>query len=1060
MNESLRRTIHLFIFLGGLFLNITYLLADGLPPIVVNDTVFTLEDQSMDISILDNDSDPDGAIDSTSIVIIDEANNGTTIVDLVTGVVTYIPGSDFVGIDFFEYTVCDTEIPVLCDTAIVMITITSIPDTVYTTVPENSSVVVCTDTTTNIDGTITGVIVCEGSNHGTTTVAAEPCVEYTPDPGYFGPDTICVITATNLLFSDTTIIVVNVTIINDPPVAEDTTVTTLEDEPIMVCPVFTDVDGTGDSISVLSCGSDNGTGTITANDSCITYTTEADFVGTDSICYVICNAEGLCDTAVITINVNPVKDTAYIIPVQEDSVVTVCPDTLTNIEGAITSVTVCDGGDNGTTTVVTESCVEYTPDPGYFGPDTICVITATNLLLSDTSIIIVNVTDYNSRPIAIDDTVFTKHGIPIDIPVLNNDYDPDGIIDSTTLTIVNGANNGSTQVISNSITYTPNLNFIGIDSFEYAICDTGMPVFCDVAMVRINVTSDYRISGTVKIDSNYNCQVDVMEEIYSGLILSLVDDDNQFYGVSFADGSYSIYVDTPGNYALQSHLANDAWMSCIDNQIVNVGTVDTTLLDIPLQKIYDCSLLNVSVGNNFLRRCSYNPYTLHYSNSGTIDAEGVFIDFIKDPFMEIESPSQAYTQIGDTIRFNIDTVQANTSGIIYFSIYLNCNVDLGQNHCVEARIYPASYCEVIHPAWDNSSVAVSGSCENDTVVFRITNIGSAPMSKIQSYSVAEENVVFREGQFQLGIDEELILKEPAQGVTYYLMAEQSENHPGNSHPTAIVDGCNGLFTPSTANQLPLDDENYFVDIDCKPNIGSFDPNDKFADLIGYEENHYIWQNISLEYTIRFQNTGTDTAFMVVITDTLSPYVNPSTILPDPSSHNYTWDLTGQGVVTFTFTDIQLPDSNVDLEGSNGFVSFKISQQVDNPIGSVIENNAAIYFDFNEAVITNTVWHTVGEDFVERDIRVNVVYNELFEHVNIYPNPASSRIIIEISNHNSNEIYSIKIFNPIGEEVVNRKQMATDNHIQLNVSALAVGVYLLQLEGKDGKSLQAKIVVVE
>ncbi|MCI4667866.1 MAG: T9SS type A sorting domain-containing protein, partial [Bacteroidia bacterium] len=69
------------------------------------------------------------------------------------------------------------------------------------------------------------------------------------------------------------------------------------------------------------------------------------------------------------------------------------------------------------------------------------------------------------------------------------------------------------------------------------------------------------------------------------------------------------------------------------------------------------------------------------------------------------------------------------------------------------------------------------------------------------------------------------------------------------------------------------------------------------------------------------------------------------------------------VVRFRFDPIFLPDSTTDLEGSNGFVKFGIQMMPGLPLGSTIENKAAIYFDFNAPIITNTVVHTLAEPTV-------------------------------------------------------------------------------------------------
>lgn len=131
-------------------------------------------------------------------------------------------------------------------------------------------------------------------------------------------------------------------------------------------------------------------------------------------------------------------------------------------------------------------------------------------------------------------------------------------------------------------------------------------------------------------------------------------------------------------------------------------------------------------------------------------------------------------------------------------------------------------------------------------------------------------------------------------------------------------------------------------------VGSFDPNDKTVLPEGPTP-----ANIGeLDYLIRFQNTGTDTAFKVVVVDTLPSNLDPLSIKSVVASHAYKLSIKGN-ILTFTFDKIFLPDSFVNEKASHGFVRFKIRPQKWVYEGSFIFNKAAIYFDYNEPVITNT-----------------------------------------------------------------------------------------------------------
>ncbi len=139
---------------------------------------------------------------------------------------------------------------------------------------------------------------------------------------------------------------------------------------------------------------------------------------------------------------------------------------------------------------------------------------------------------------------------------------------------------------------------------------------------------------------------------------------------------------------------------------------------------------------------------------------------------------------------------------------------------------------------------------------------------------------------------------------------------------------------------------------------AYDPNDKQvyprrSEQPPFDANYTLLDE-RLEYTIRFQNTGTDTAFNIVIRDTLSSNLNWATFLPGSASHPCEATLHDDGLLEFHFRHIMLPDSNVNEPGSHGYVNFSIFAKQNLPEGTPIENSAGIYFDFNPPVVTNTV----------------------------------------------------------------------------------------------------------
>ncbi len=140
---------------------------------------------------------------------------------------------------------------------------------------------------------------------------------------------------------------------------------------------------------------------------------------------------------------------------------------------------------------------------------------------------------------------------------------------------------------------------------------------------------------------------------------------------------------------------------------------------------------------------------------------------------------------------------------------------------------------------------------------------------------------------------------------------------------------------------------------------SYDPNDLTPTPVGYAEPHFILAGQRMQYRVRFQNTGNLPAEDILIMDQVDPQVfDLSTFQPLYGSDSYTACLHDDGTIDFIFNDIYLPDSENDEEGSHGFVIYEIFAREDVAPGTVLLNQANIFFDSNPAIITNETFHTI------------------------------------------------------------------------------------------------------
>ncbi len=568
-------------------------------------------------------------------------------------------------------------------------------------------------------------------------------------------------------------------------------------------------------------------------------------------------------------------------------------------------------------------------------------------------------------------------------------------------------------------------------------------------------TTTMQIKGNVYQDMNQNCVQDIGDQ---GIQQYVVEATGPYNYIEFTDanGDYAMDIIDTGQYTVRVY-NQTYWDSanCSYNSFsTHLGAYyDTVTVDFARAASLDCELMTVDVSTPILRRCFDNVYTVTYCNTGTEDALNAYVEVEFDDDFQVNSSDIPWNtpQVGNLYVFDLGTVPYNSCGSFEIHTTLDPNCDttvIGQTHCVAAHIYPDSSCFPVDPNWDGASIRVDAECINgDSILFTIENVGTGDMIGPLNYYVVEDNIMLYNNTYQLNSGQLFQFYQPTHGgATYRLTAEQSPGHPWSDDPvTVFIEGCTSQSTFNLGFVTPFSnsDEEPFLSIDCQENIGSYDPNDKRVFPAGYGPSHYITVDDRLNYHIRFQNTGTDTAFTVVILDTLSPYVNITTLVPGTSSHPYVMDVVGNNVLRFTFNNILLPDSFVNEPASHGFVKFSIEQQPNNPLGTVIENSAAIYFDFNEPVITNTAFSTIGEDFIE--VSVDERWKDRLT-IEVYPNPFVERAMFNLSEQF--EDLNFEVYNLMGAQV-RTQHFDRVKQFEFYREGLPAGVYLFQLSS-DGQ----------
>ena len=490
-------------------------------------------------------------------------------------------------------------------------------------------------------------------------------------------------------------------------------------------------------------------------------------------------------------------------------------------------------------------------------------------------------------------------------------------------------------------------------------------------------------------DWNQNCQKEPDEPLLNigqiPLLFNLLEDGSIIDAVSYQrapsiNGQYTIsvidireregviefggelvVVDPEKNYSVEVVPQLGFFDNCNASYIVPIENWEGYQLELPIQLEETCPSLTVDVSTPFLRRCFSNRVYIRYNNLGVL-AEQTNITLTIDEFLKLETSSIPFTKINETtFLFDLGEVASFENGLFWIETSVSCESTLGQTHCIEVDIFAANECveNTVFPKID-----VNGACRGNEVQFKIKNVGKEDMLREEQYIVIEDVIMLKSGKYQLNAGGEEVINLPASDKNYRLEAYIKKNEEEQLSAVSFVEGCtrsDGVEN-DPINIFPIETEDLSNSIECLPNIGSFDPNDKHAFPSGVGEDNFIRPNIPIKYKIRFQNTGTDTAFNVVIKDTISQDLDLVTFRVGVSSHPFTYRIDGQ-LVEFRFNDILLPDSATNEPASHGFITFYLDQVKDLPDGSLIENRAGIYFDFNEPIITNYASHQVQRNFI-------------------------------------------------------------------------------------------------
>ncbi|MFN8469350.1 MAG: Ig-like domain-containing protein [Caldilineaceae bacterium] len=463
----------------------------NVPPVANPQIVPTAEDTAVNITLTATDANGD----TLSYSIVTQPAHGT-----VTGTapnVTYTPAANYAGTDSFTFMANDGQAD--SNVATVTINVTAVNDA---PVADNQTVSTQEDTALNI--TLTGSDV-EGNPltysivtqpaHGTLSGTA-PNVTYTPAANYAGTDSFTFKASDGTADSNVATVSINVTAVNDAPVANDVSASTAEGLPVNVTMTATDVDGDPLSYTVVT-GPTHGV--LSVAGAVVTYTPQAGYTGLDSFTFLANDGTVDSNVATATINVGAANNA----PVADDQSVATAEDAAVNI-----TLTATDGDGNPLSYSVvaqpthgtlsgTAPNVTYTPAANYAGTDSFTFKANDGLADSNVATVTIVVNAVNDTPVANNQTVSTAEDTSVNITLTASDVDGDAL----TYEVVTPPQHGTLQGGGSALTYTPAANFFGTDTFTFKANDGQVDSNLATVTIQVSAVNDAPVASNQTINA-------------------------------------------------------------------------------------------------------------------------------------------------------------------------------------------------------------------------------------------------------------------------------------------------------------------------------------------------------------------------------------------------------------------------------------------------------------------------------------------------------------------------------------------------------------------------------
>ena len=611
-------------------------------PVANNDSYNTNEDSALNVSapgVLSNDTDIDSP--SLTAVLVSGPNNGSLTLN-PDGWFSYTPNLNFNGSDSFTYKANDGTAD--SNVATVTIGVDAVNDA---PVAANDTYVTHEDTPLSVgapgvlandndaaDGTTTlTAVLVTGPSNGALSFNPDGSFSYTPNLNFNGTDsfTYKAKDAGNLQSNEATV-TITVAAVNDAPIAQNDNYNTNEDTPLLIAApgVLANDNDTADGSTTLTAALVTTTtmGSLTLSpDGSFEYAPNANFNGNDSFTYQAVDEFGLqSNTVTVTIAVNAINDA----PVAENDsystnedtqIVMPAPGVLfndTDIDSATLTASLVSGPLFGTLTLESDGSFTYTPNPNFNGNDSFSYKAGDGTYYSNVAMVTLTVNAINDGPLAVGQSLSTNEDTPVIITLSGSDIDSG----SLTFSVVTGPSNGILGSLSSpgcspdgggssctaTVSYSPNGNFHGSDSFTFRVNDGGLNSLQATVSITVNPVNDAPIAQGQSVTTD--------EDVAKSIMLGAVDLDG--------DSLAYLIVTQPANGSLSGAGPNLTYTPTANFHgadsftfKVNDGTADSNIatVTINVNPVNDAPLANAG-----------GPYSVNEGDTVVLAGGGSDVD--------------------------------------------------------------------------------------------------------------------------------------------------------------------------------------------------------------------------------------------------------------------------------------------------------------------------------------------------------------------------------------------------------------------------------------------------